>query len=250
MWEVTASGTLHESLGRGVPRAASVAIAFFREDERGRRVAVTARGEPQAARRGVSRLLPGLVRESATPLVEGASTVRGFLPQPSGDGFWTRLARFEAAWLGSWGSLACAEVRGDALRVVGLLESMPSGPPKEAALCEASTTSGLFAAGPLTSMTLAARLGDGAGASHSEAFRPMEIETGRVALAMGYYERPRRCTMEDIAATLGITKSAVFHRMHGLERKAVERLLKEAGVSPAPQRLPAVEPVTMLQEAL
>lgn len=58
----------------------------------------------------------------------------------------------------------------------------------------------------------------------SVSLRPIEEETLEVALALGYYDKPRNATMEDIAQVLGISKSAVYHRLSDLEGKAVERL--------------------------
>ena len=52
-----------------------------------------------------------------------------------------------------------------------------------------------------------------------------DLETVTLAVRMGYYESPRQCTMEDIAEALGITKSAVYHRMSKVERRVLEDLL-------------------------
>lgn len=60
---------------------------------------------------------------------------------------------------------------------------------------------------------------------------PTDVATVRAAFEMGYYESPRRCRMEDIARLLGITKSAVYHRMSKVERTAVEALLRD-GMQP------------------
>jgi predicted DNA binding protein len=54
---------------------------------------------------------------------------------------------------------------------------------------------------------------------------PREMRTAKLAYAMGYYESPRKCTMQDIAQELGITKSAVYHRMSKVEREALGALL-------------------------
>lgn len=53
------------------------------------------------------------------------------------------------------------------------------------------------------------------------------LETLGTAIRMGYYRSPRNCTMQDIADVLGITKSAVYHRMNKVERVAVGRLYEE-----------------------
>lgn len=65
--------------------------------------------------------------------------------------------------------------------------------------------------------------------------RPIEVETLRESFRLGYYDKPRRCTMEDIGRSLGITKSAVCHRLQLLEQKAMRRILSDPG-------LPAVQP--------
>lgn len=62
-----------------------------------------------------------------------------------------------------------------------------------------------------------------------EALRPIERETLSVALALGYYESPRRCTMDDIGTLLGISKSAVYHRLSALERRALLALAERDG---------------------
>lgn len=57
-----------------------------------------------------------------------------------------------------------------------------------------------------------------------------DIETLHLAASMGYYESPRRCRMEDIANELGISKSAVYHRMNKVEREAITWFLERLGV--------------------
>ncbi len=56
-----------------------------------------------------------------------------------------------------------------------------------------------------------------------------ELETMLVALRYGYYESPRQCTMEDIAGHFGLSKSAIYHRMHAAEREAVRHLASASG---------------------
>ncbi len=58
----------------------------------------------------------------------------------------------------------------------------------------------------------------------SRGLSPIERETLDLALDLGYFERPRGCTMEDLAAELEITKSAVAYRMNRLEKTAISRL--------------------------
>lgn len=81
-------------------------------------------------------------------------------------------------------------------------------------------------------------------------------ETIETAIRMGYYEVPRGCTMDDMADVLGLSKSAVCHRINELERVAVDRLHEElagdAGVGGDPAEPPAdPEPESnMLNEPL
>lgn len=71
---------------------------------------------------------------------------------------------------------------------------------------------------------------------------PEDLETIRLAASMGYYESPRRCRMEDIADRLGISKSAVYHRMNKAEREAITWFLEQLGVderhAEAPEDVP------------
>lgn len=50
---------------------------------------------------------------------------------------------------------------------------------------------------------------------------------------LGYYSTPRRCTMNDLARELKITKSAVFYRLQKVERLAIEGLLESAPAAPS-----------------
>lgn len=50
-----------------------------------------------------------------------------------------------------------------------------------------------------------------------------ELEVGQLAIREGYYEKPRGCTMSDMAEELSISKSAVYHRLSAFERKMIER---------------------------
>jgi hypothetical protein len=60
--------------------------------------------------------------------------------------------------------------------------------------------------------------------------RGAELETMLVAMRYGYYESPRQCTMEDIAGHFGVSKSAIYHRMHAAEREAVRQLATHAAL--------------------
>lgn len=51
-----------------------------------------------------------------------------------------------------------------------------------------------------------------------------ESDTLETAIRLGYYETPRRCTMDDIGRELGITKSAVYHRLSAIENNALHAL--------------------------
>ncbi len=62
-----------------------------------------------------------------------------------------------------------------------------------------------------------------------------ERETARIAMARGYYRTPRACTMEDLAREIGISKSAVYHRLAGLERKSVQAMVRQRFDAASPQ---------------
>lgn len=55
----------------------------------------------------------------------------------------------------------------------------------------------------------------------------VDLETARVALNMGYYDRPRGCTMEELGEVLGVTKTTVCYRLNRTEEAAVRRMLAD-----------------------
>lgn len=81
---------------------------------------------------------------------------------------------------------------------------------------------------------------------------PEDLETLRLAASMGYYESPRECRMEDIADELGISKSAVYHRMNKVEREAISWFLEQLGVDDPlhEQREDPVEQAKAFREVL
>lgn len=75
--------------------------------------------------------------------------------------------------------------------------------------------------------TTHALIDQSAGGPH---LRGAELETMLVAMRYGYYESPRQCTMEDIAGHFGVSKSAIYHRIHAAEREAVRQLAAHAAL--------------------
>lgn len=51
-------------------------------------------------------------------------------------------------------------------------------------------------------------------------------EAARLAVESGYYKQPREATLDDLAAELGISKSAVSQRLANLERTLVLNLIE------------------------
>jgi predicted DNA binding protein len=49
-----------------------------------------------------------------------------------------------------------------------------------------------------------------------------QVEILRLALALGLYDTPRRCTLEDLAHIFGISKAAAHSRMKNAERKILQ----------------------------
>lgn len=59
--------------------------------------------------------------------------------------------------------------------------------------------------------------------TYEEALTPKQAEILKMALALGLYDTPRRCTLDDLAAVFGISKAAAHNRMKGAERKILAR---------------------------
>lgn len=55
----------------------------------------------------------------------------------------------------------------------------------------------------------------------AEGLTAAQAETLRMALALGYYDAPRACTIEDIAELFGISKAATHKRLRGAENKVM-----------------------------
>jgi hypothetical protein len=52
-------------------------------------------------------------------------------------------------------------------------------------------------------------------------------ETIQMAIRAGYYDRPRRATLDDIADELGITTSAASQRLNSVKRRLIDTYLKQ-----------------------
>ncbi|MGB0652670.1 MAG: helix-turn-helix domain-containing protein [Thermoplasmatota archaeon] len=52
---------------------------------------------------------------------------------------------------------------------------------------------------------------------------PRQEEVVRMAIAMGYYNDPRACTLEDLATAFGISKAAVHKRLQMAENALIQR---------------------------
>ncbi len=53
------------------------------------------------------------------------------------------------------------------------------------------------------------------------AITPRQEEVIRMAIGMGYYQDPRKCTLEDLAVAFGISKAAVHKRMQMAENALI-----------------------------
>ncbi len=54
---------------------------------------------------------------------------------------------------------------------------------------------------------------------YEEKLTPKQVEVVKMGLALGYYDNPRRCTLETLANVFGISKAAAHNRIKGAERK-------------------------------
>lgn len=224
MWEIRVSGALHAALRppASVPLRATLLSARGGE----RRAVVEVSSPERPALRTAQLVLPELWTEGAPLVTARQRTLLWGGLRPREGGLWSRIARLEREWLGERGALLSFEIEGRELRLQGYVER-PEHAPTEPRMHEVEAAAPVFDDGHFV-LALRPAPAIFAPEEGSLELKPIELETARVALSLGYYESPRRCTMDDIALALGITKSAVFHRMHGLEAKAVRRLLRAA----------------------
>lgn len=68
---------------------------------------------------------------------------------------------------------------------------------------------------------------DGPGATGVDGLTGKQREALAVAIAAGYYEKPREATLEDLADELEITPSGVSQRLNAVERKLVRERARE-----------------------
>ncbi|MGB0652009.1 MAG: helix-turn-helix domain-containing protein [Thermoplasmatota archaeon] len=54
---------------------------------------------------------------------------------------------------------------------------------------------------------------------YEEKLTPKQVEIVKMGLALGYYDNPRRCTLDTLANVFGISKAAAHNRLKGAERK-------------------------------
>lgn len=70
------------------------------------------------------------------------------------------------------------------------------------------------------------RRGTGAGATHEYGLTPVQRETLETAYDAGYFNAPRDATVEDLAAMLGVSSSAVSSRLRRGLRTLVETTIR------------------------
>lgn len=68
---------------------------------------------------------------------------------------------------------------------------------------------------------------DGYGQGEGVALTEKQREALKTAIEAGYYDRPRGATLDDLAAKLDVTPSAVSQRLNGIERKLVSERASE-----------------------
>lgn len=59
-------------------------------------------------------------------------------------------------------------------------------------------------------------------APRDDALTERQRETLRMAIDLGYYDAPRRCTLEDLAGTFGVSKAAVHKHLQAAEGKVLK----------------------------
>jgi predicted DNA binding protein len=69
---------------------------------------------------------------------------------------------------------------------------------------------------------------DLAARNHGRSLTPRQEEVVRMAIAMGYYSDPRRCNLEDLAGTFGVSKAAVHKRLQLAENSLIRSRFEQA----------------------
>lgn len=54
---------------------------------------------------------------------------------------------------------------------------------------------------------------------YEEKLTPKQVEIVKMGLALGFYDNPRRCTLDTLASVFGISKAAAHNRLKSAERK-------------------------------
>ncbi len=54
---------------------------------------------------------------------------------------------------------------------------------------------------------------------YEEKLTPKQVEIVKMGLALGFYDNPRRCNLENLAKVFGISKAAAHNRLKSAERK-------------------------------
>lgn len=65
-----------------------------------------------------------------------------------------------------------------------------------------------------------------------DTLRLNDVELLRLALRRGYYDRPRRVGVRELALAVGVSKSAVAKRLAAIERRLLETWVRELGEGP------------------
>lgn len=156
-----------------------------------------------------------------------------------------------SALLGGRADLRCIDVRPRATRVEAVVPGLSSKSEIVDRLDRVDSALGEFEVLEISARPVRPDRTDGSNGTSRRL-----LETIETAIRMGYYEVPRECTMDDMADVLGLSKSAVCHRINELERVAVGRLHDElagdgdAGKDAA-EPAPSPDPdVNMLNEPL
>lgn len=62
-------------------------------------------------------------------------------------------------------------------------------------------------------------------APQREGLTPGQDEVLKMAVALGYYDTPRACTVEDLAETFGVSKAAAHKRLKAAENKVIKEFI-------------------------
>lgn len=161
------------------------------------------------------------------PVTEQGPVEQGWEPPiPSPDAsFWERLTWLEKTWLGWLGHFLTVRIDQPDIRIDAACAIPRWGEDSlEERFISLAGASGLFAEGSAHVVTTRS-LRTGPTPKPPTDLTQEDIETAQLALIMGYYERPKRATLDDLVEAADMAKPWIQSHLQRVERRAVYHLI-------------------------